>query len=276
MVLPGVGDQFEEVARAFVRARGDLPVILAIPCSLANNPTINDRILAKYQEFYEIANTVRTESGEHYLGDNLPPPSERLRWDEGGLFAILEDLKRGCDAEERFYINGFSAGGFLTYHFVFTHPQTLAGAVLVCANFTDQNYRTDAAQDRDVARNLPVYLIQGAEDPLRHIPSATRKQRLKYFIVSSVALVCLGGVVFYLTRLRRLTLAVVLVGALTVGMLIQMRVTNDGIDSDNDVAEQVLLDLGYEQTQRTVVPGMGHNPSEQRVLDTLRPHLMKP
>jgi predicted esterase len=269
VVLPGKGDQFEEVADAFARARGDLPLILVVPCSLANNWRIDDHLLNKYREFYEITETIQTESGEHYKGKNLPEPMQRLRWDEEGIFAIVDDLQKECDGQERFYLNGFSAGGFVTYQFVFTHPHALAGAILVCANFADQKYRVNAASDKQVARQLPVYLFEGEDDPLGSHPSWTRRQRLNYFIACVVALVVLGSVVFYRTRRRWPAIAFVVAGSIAAGVIIETFVVDSGIHMDNEKAERVLHELGYEQTKRTIVPGMGHEPAEQIVMTTV-------
>lgn len=89
---------------------------------------------------------------------------QTLDFDEPGLLAALDDVRADFNGEEKFYITGFSGGGNITWHFIFTHPEKLAAAAPASANFS--GLRAEASQS-PAKETLPIKVLQGEDDEYR-------------------------------------------------------------------------------------------------------------
>lgn len=90
--------------------------------------------------------------------------TKRIAFDEPGLLAALDDVRADWNGEEKFYMTGFSGGGILTWHFIFTHPEKLAGAAPASANFSGLRAEASKAPERE---KLPIHVFQGEDDEYR-------------------------------------------------------------------------------------------------------------
>jgi hypothetical protein len=177
------------------------------------------------------------------------------------------------------FLTGFSGGGSLVYRMVVRHPDRLAAAMPVCANFIFWNhgYRNEgnrSAEDRDD----PVRVINGSRDAHgRYFIGGLLLPSLPW----ALGLVICGGTaasygVWRRTRKPRRTATV---AAGTVLLLVLIVVNRwAGIEVQTESAVQLLGDLGYTNVERTTIPDMGHEPAPERVvhvLTTLRPTISK-
>ncbi len=153
--VDGAGSNFAGIAGGYRDARGSLSFIIASPCTFANTNDIDGKMLEKYQGYYtdEVI-----EKGK----------AERLSWDEQGILAMIEDLEKEYDAEERVYVTGFSGGGQATYMMTLRHPDLVNGSAPACGNFANYlRYQETKDKFTDADRNFPVHQITGEKDEHR-------------------------------------------------------------------------------------------------------------
>jgi poly(3-hydroxybutyrate) depolymerase len=256
VALAGQSDNpSEETAQAYLEARGDLPFILVVPCTLTN-VIHTPQATVKFQEYYPTL--------------PLPDWPERQSWDEKGILAILDDLQAREDVQPRVYLTGFSSGGILTYHLIVRHPERLAGAVTVCGNFQDTGYRANRRTYPSETLALPIRIIVGEADPNRYVPYPSRGDQVFHLGLGMAAALVVGAVVLFWTKSRTLALAAVIlfIGIAAAGVLLTVR--NAGIEGQARAAERVLRELHYSDVQLILVPGMGHDASPQPVLEAFR------
>ncbi|MBI4612614.1 MAG: dienelactone hydrolase family protein [Planctomycetes bacterium] len=144
VTVEGAGCNWLGNCQAFLSRRGDRPYILVTPWTLWNT---NELTPAKYHYSQEIL-------------DHYSTQGNRREFDEAGLLAVLDDVRREFKGEEKFFITGFSGGGNLTWRMVFGHPEKLAAAAPACGNFYDPG-AISSAPEREA---LPVLALQGEAD----------------------------------------------------------------------------------------------------------------
>ncbi len=141
--VEGAGCNFRGAIDNYASQRGDDPYILVTPQTFSST---NQLSKDKYTYKQELIDT--------WQGGN------RLGFDEEGLLAVLADLKRDFNAEERIFISGFSGGGNLTWRMVFGHPEMLVAAAPACPNFANAGTVSEAPE----RETLPVHVFQGEAD----------------------------------------------------------------------------------------------------------------
>ncbi len=90
--------------------------------------------------------------------------SKRMDFDDPGVQAAVKDAQEDWNGEEKFFVTGFSGGGNITWHFIFAHPEMLAGAAPASANFSGLRAEASKAEERE---KLPIKIFQGEDDPYR-------------------------------------------------------------------------------------------------------------
>lgn len=87
---------------------------------------------------------------------------QRLAWDEQGMMANLAEIRRRFNAEERFFLTGYSGGGFVLYLWLLHHSEQLLGAAAGSANYWGaflENGKTDPQ-----GGGCPVLIVTGSND----------------------------------------------------------------------------------------------------------------
>jgi dienelactone hydrolase len=144
ITVDGSDREFWGYHAAFVRARRDLPFALVTPFVVSNGGPPNRSDYSYSADIFKAA-----------LGDPLT-------FDVAGVSAIIRDLRGRFGSGLPVYLTGFSAGGHLTWLFLLTHPDLLAGAALASANFAGRGLQLGSIA-RTPAR-VPVRAFYGAED----------------------------------------------------------------------------------------------------------------
>lgn len=155
VVCEGAGGNYEAQCKRFGGYRKDVPVILMAPCTFANSGGVKKDKHPWYPKsvFDEI--------------DKGNP----LEFDDAGVQAALEDLRRDYAAEEKFFIAGYSGGGILTWWNIFKRPAQLRGAFPACANYGGAP-RTPPEGGRD----LVIRAFQGEADGHLEMLTASWKE----------------------------------------------------------------------------------------------------
>ncbi len=151
VAIDGSGSFFEEGAKGWRDNRGKSDFIIVSPCTFSNagHGFGDGEGKAKYRKWYTDA---VIEEGS----------KKRLEFDEAGILAVLKDLQRDYDAEGRFYLHGFSAGGNVTYTFIWKHPELLNGAAPCCTG--GPSYPDEAAKKAAAERDFPIWIVTGEKD----------------------------------------------------------------------------------------------------------------
>jgi predicted esterase len=152
VVCEGAGAGYEAQCARHAGFRKDVPVILVTPCTFSNTNGTNRSKYPWYPEsvFEEVAG------------------KGPMAFDDPGIMAALEDVRRDWNAEEKYFITGFSGGGIVAWTHVFARPERLRGAFLANANFAGAPRETPEG-----GRDVVIRAFQGADDG--HIESLTRQ-----------------------------------------------------------------------------------------------------
>jgi pimeloyl-ACP methyl ester carboxylesterase len=258
--VAGAHANFQYVAKSFQERRGDLPLVIAVPCTFSNTNALTGSTRNAYREFYD-----------DDVIDSLAERDARLSWDERGLLAMLRDLSEQYGAAEQIYMTGFSGGGMATYHMIGRHPERLAAAIPVCGNYFGG--LLDGTPPRsDRARALPIHQFLGELDPLNGprgllpIPPA----------LTAALFISLGAGLGYVAGKRlkgRWSAAAVLVIVIAGGLWLSQLRFGKGLEQQADWAAHDLRELGYSSVRRTVIPGMGHSEGPEHVFAIIAPLL---
>lgn len=248
--VSGADSVFQHRLDNYRNARGDMPFLVVSPCTFSNTNTLEGLHLELYRRLYTDAEIEQAERG-------------RLEWDEAGLLAVLDDLSKDYGAEDRVFLTGFSGGGNLTYHMLIRHPERLAAAVPVCANYFGD--AADLGEDRPLTAGeaaLPVRLILSEFDTIDESALPGLPWLLGAVVGVSLGVGC---IVWRRTgRLKWILLVAATAGLVSVLLIVEL---GSGIDPQSRAAVRRLRERGYTDVTVTTVPGMGHEPATERVVE---------
>lgn len=129
----------------FRQARHHLPFILISPLVVSNSghPNFHD-----YPYRSEVWAQMQTQGA--------------VSFDAAGVLAIVDEMQQTYQGEPTFHLTGWSAGGHLAWHLIFTHPERLAGVVLAEPNYAGRGITAiSTAPER---AQLPIRGLQGDRD----------------------------------------------------------------------------------------------------------------
>jgi hypothetical protein len=182
---------------------------------------------------------------------------------------MLNDLRQQYGAADQVYMTGFSGGGNATYRMIGNHPELLAAAIPVCANYAG-GLLDHRQETRGVARDLPIYQLLGEVDhlngPWTRFPMPPTHAAALLFVMG----VSLGYVANKRLNRRRPGIAVFVFVVLG-GAWVTQYWTCPGIEAQTDHAAQHLRELGFSNVRRVIVPGVGHSESPEQVFEIVAP-----
>ena len=147
VAVEGAGCSFAGMNGAY-GGKNNTTYVVITPCSFSNTNSLEGQE-GKYPYPKEVL--------EEWNG-------KRMDFDDPGVQAAVKDAQEDWNCEEKFYVTGFSGGGNITWHFIFTHPEMLAGAAPASANFSGLRAEASQAPERET---LPIKVLQGEDDPYR-------------------------------------------------------------------------------------------------------------
>jgi poly(3-hydroxybutyrate) depolymerase len=146
VAVEGAGSNFLGACNG-ARGKGNDTFIVVTPIGFTNTNALDEGMRKKYPYPKEVIDEA---------------DQNRMKFDEPGLLAIISDLQELYNAEAKVCITGFSGGGILTWHMVFTHPDKLLAAVPACANFGGT--RAEISSDAEAKKALVIHAYQGDKD----------------------------------------------------------------------------------------------------------------
>ena len=147
VAVDGAGSNFAGMNGSY-GGKNNSTYIVITPCSFSNTNS-----LAGQEGKYPYPKEVLEE------WDN-----KRMDFDDPGVQAAVKDAQEDWGGEDKFYLTGFSGGGNITWHFIFTHPEMLAAAAPASANFGGLRAEASKAEERE---KLPIKVFQGEDDEYR-------------------------------------------------------------------------------------------------------------
>jgi len=144
VAVEGAGCNFLGMMNGHLGVRGDRPFIIVVPVTFTNTNAL-EGVKAKYPYPAEVL-----EAADR----------DRMGFDEPGLLAVLEDVRREFSGQDKFYVTGFSGGGNLSFRMTFAHPDMLVASAPACPNFGYGGKVSDAPE----REALPVMVFQGDKD----------------------------------------------------------------------------------------------------------------
>jgi poly(3-hydroxybutyrate) depolymerase len=141
VVIPDATRDFAGNLAAFEKARQDLPFILVAP-HVVTSGGANYRNVRSYR--YADADWKKVaEAGD-------------FRFDEQGIAAVVADVKRLYNGEERFFLTGWEAGGHTVWALTLQHPEWLRAVAPVSTNYQGR-WLDEASISKSNARtSLPI------------------------------------------------------------------------------------------------------------------------
>jgi pimeloyl-ACP methyl ester carboxylesterase len=125
VTIDGAGHNFPLNCKIFAQGRGERPFIIVTPCVSSNG---------------------------------------RDPADAKAVLAIVKEVQQSHNGRKKFFITGFSAGGHVTWQFVFNHPELIAGAAPAAANFRYRGIDENKISSAPERETLPIHGFNGEKD----------------------------------------------------------------------------------------------------------------
>ena len=119
VVIESANRQFQETLGIFVKARKDMPFILAVPL-VTTNGGANYRQAGTYRYSDSVWNLIE---------------QDRCRFDMDGIAAMVADIRKLFGGEDRYFLTGWEAGGHTVWAMIFQHPEALRAAAPAVTNY---------------------------------------------------------------------------------------------------------------------------------------------
>jgi hypothetical protein len=85
----------------------------------------------------------------------------RLEWDEIGMLSVLAEVRQRYSGQERYFMTGYSGGGFLLYFWLQHHSDQLLGA---CAGSSNYHSFLEQGAVKPSDGGCPVLIVSGSKD----------------------------------------------------------------------------------------------------------------
>ncbi|HYL73040.1 MAG TPA: hypothetical protein VEU96_02490 [Bryobacteraceae bacterium] len=145
VIIESANRQFQATLDIFVKARKDMPFILAVPLVTTNGG-------ASYRQVgtYHYSEAVWSQIEQ-----------DRCEFDMDGIAAVVADIRKLYGGEDRYFLTGWEAGGHTVWSMLFQHPEALRGAAPTVTNYAGRCLESGFSTASSRA-NLPVTVFQVA------------------------------------------------------------------------------------------------------------------
>ncbi|MDB5253629.1 MAG: hypothetical protein JWP27_2798 [Flaviaesturariibacter sp.] len=141
--------EFRKNAERFEAARGTVPFIIVSPYITTNgNYGLHDTVVYPYRKD---------------VWDRIDREGNCL-FDDQGLLAVINDVKRLYGGADKVFITGFEAGAHLVWATAFHHPEQLFAAAMVAGNFRKRCEDGNTISGHPSRASLPLLNFVGGDD----------------------------------------------------------------------------------------------------------------
>src|SRR6059058_2279494 len=110
VVIPDADREFRKTAATFAAARGSTPFVIVVPMILGGGGTAQ-----QHKNSFDYSDSVWS------IADKVGFCS----FDEAGLTAVLDDVRRLYHSDSKIFLTGWEAGGHVVIPQLFTHPDRI-------------------------------------------------------------------------------------------------------------------------------------------------------
>ena len=151
VVIDSAERDFLQAATAFAKARGSRPFIIVTPLVVTNGGA-GFRSVPTYH--YSDAVWERIQTSGQFI------------FDRDGLNAIAQDVVKQYGGEDKYFITGLEAAGHTVWGVLFSRPEAVRAAVLVCPNYLGRWVDESQISSAPERANLPIRNFVGTNDTL--------------------------------------------------------------------------------------------------------------
>ncbi len=150
VVIPDADREFRKTADAFAAARGATPFVIVVPMILGGG------------------GTAQQHKAEFDYPESTWSVADRVgycQFDEDGLTAVLDDVRRLYHTDSKIFLTGWEAGGHVIVPQLLGHPERLRAVVIVTPNFLGRCVTPATRPVTATESRIPVRVFGGDKDP---------------------------------------------------------------------------------------------------------------
>lgn len=150
VVIPDAEREFRKTAETFAAARGSTPFVIVVPMILGGG------------------GTAQQHKTEFDYPDSVWGIADRVGscdFDEAGLTAVLDDVRRLYHTDSKFFLTGWEAGGHVVIPQLLRHPERIRAVAVVTPNFQGRCVTPATRRLTDAESQIPVRVFGGDKDP---------------------------------------------------------------------------------------------------------------
>lgn len=151
VVIDSAERDFLQAATAFAAARQQRPFIIVTPLVVTNGGA-NVRSVPSYHYSDQVWDRIQT--------------SGPFNFDMDGITAIMQDVAKQYEGEDKYFITGLEAAGHTIWGILFNHPEAVRGAAIVCPNYLGRWVDEAHISTAPERSTLPIRNLAGTNDEL--------------------------------------------------------------------------------------------------------------
>lgn len=169
VVIESAERDFLQAASAFAKARGSRPFILVTPLVVTNGGA-GFRSVPTYHYSDAVWDRIQT--------------SGQFTFDSDGIAAIMQDVVKQYGGESKYFLTGLEAAGHTVWGILFTHPEAVRAAALVCPNYLGRWIDESQISTATERVRLPIANFVGTNDTLCSAGNPIHTQMLRAMSVA--------------------------------------------------------------------------------------------
>ena len=150
VVIPDAEREFRKTAIAFAAARESTPFVIVVPMALGGGGTAQ-----QHKTDFDYPDSVWS------IADRVGS----CTFDEDGLTAVLDDVRRLYHTEAKIFLTGWEAGGHVVVPQLLAHPERIRAVAIVTPNFLGRCITPATRRLTDAESLIPVRVFGGSDDP---------------------------------------------------------------------------------------------------------------
>ena len=151
VVIESADREFSQAATAFAQTRGQQPFIIVTPLVVTNGGA-GARSVSTYHYSDQVWD--RIQSGGPF------------KFDMDGITAIVQDVVKQYGGDDKYFITGLEAAGHTLWGVLFSHPEAVRGAAIVCPNYLGRWVDEAHISNAPERAALPIRNFIGTKDSL--------------------------------------------------------------------------------------------------------------
>ena len=150
VVIPDAEREFRKTAESFAAARGSTPFVIVVPMVLGGG------------------GTAQQHKSNFDYPDSVWRVADRVGYcdfDEDGMTAVLDDVRRLYHTDSKIFLAGWEAGGHVVIPQLLRHPERIRAVAVVTPNFLARCLTPAVRRLTDAESQIPVRVFGGSNDP---------------------------------------------------------------------------------------------------------------